>query len=42
MVKAGARSGDMVEILSGLSAGELVIDRPPQGLADGARIEVRP
>jgi RND family efflux transporter MFP subunit len=42
MVKAGTRSGDMVEILSGLSAGELVIDRPPQTLADGARIEVRP
>jgi membrane fusion protein, multidrug efflux system len=42
MVKAGARSGDLVEILSGLSAGELVIDRPPQTLADGARIEVRP
>lgn len=42
MVKAGARSGDMVEILSGLSAGELVIERPPQTLADGARIEVRP
>ena len=42
MVKAGTRSGDMVEILSGLSAGELVIDRPPLTLADGARIEVRP
>ena len=42
MVKAGARSGDMVEILSGLSAGELVIEQPPQTLADGARIEVRP
>jgi multidrug efflux pump subunit AcrA (membrane-fusion protein) len=42
LVKAGTRSGDMVEILSGLSAGELVIDRPPQTLVDGARIEVRP
>ena len=42
MVKAGTRSGDMVEILSGLSAGELVIEQPPQTLADGARIEVRP
>lgn len=42
MVKAGTRNGDLVEILSGLSAGELVIDRPPQTLADGARIEVRP
>ncbi len=42
MVKAGTRSGDVVEILSGLSAGELVIERPPQTLADGTRIEVRP
>lgn len=42
LVKAGTHSGDQVEILSGLSAGELVIDRPPQALADGARIEVRP
>jgi RND family efflux transporter MFP subunit len=42
LVKAGMRSGDMAEILSGLSAGELVLDRPPHGLADGARIEVRP
>ncbi len=42
MVKAATRSGDMVEILSGLSAGELVIDRPPQTLTDGIRIEVRP
>jgi multidrug efflux pump subunit AcrA (membrane-fusion protein) len=42
IVKTGTHSGDMVEILSGLSAGELVIDRPPQTLADGARIEVRP
>ena len=42
MVKAGVRSGDIVEILSGLIAGELVIDHPPQTLADGARIEVRP
>lgn len=42
IVKTGTHSGDMVEILSGLSAGEMVIDRPPQTLADGARIEVRP
>lgn len=42
LVKAGMRSGEQVEILSGLSAGEPVIDRPPQGLADGARIQVRP
>jgi len=42
LVKAGMRSGEQVEILSGLSVGEPVIDRPPQGLSDGARIEVRP
>lgn len=42
IVKTGTRSGEMVEILSGLSAGEMVIDRPPQTLADGARVEVRP
>jgi len=41
LVKTGAHSGDLVEILSGLSVGEAVIDRPPQGLVDGARIEVR-
>lgn len=42
IVKTGTHSGDMVEILSGLSVGEMVIDRPPQTLADGSRIEVRP
>ena len=42
MVTTGVRVGDQVEILSGLSAGEQVIVRPPQGLSDGARIEVRP
>jgi len=29
-------------VLSGLSAGEKVIFPAPQGLADGARVEVRP
>src|ERR1039458_2590819 len=42
MVTTGVRAGDQVEILSGLSAGEAVIVHPPQGLSDGARIEVRP
>lgn len=42
LVTTGVRAGDQVEILSGLSAGEQVIARPPQGLSDGARIEVRP
>ena len=42
MVTTGVRVGDHVEILSGLSAGEQVIVRPPQSLADGGRIEVRP
>ena len=42
LVTTGARSGDQLEILSGLSAGEMVIVHPPQALSDGARIEVRP
>jgi hypothetical protein len=29
-------------VLSGLTAGEAVIAPPPLGLADGARVEVRP
>jgi RND family efflux transporter MFP subunit len=37
-VKAGIQSADLVEILSGLKAGEPVIVGPPEGLADGDRI----
>ncbi len=42
MVTLGERLGDRVEVLSGLSAGEVVIHPRPAGLADGARVEVRP
>ena len=42
LVTTGVRSGDRLEILSGLSAGEVVIVHPPRGLTDGARVEVRP
>ena len=37
----GQRSGDFVEVLSGLSAGERVVAPVPTGLRDGARLEVR-
>ena len=39
-VRAGATYGDMVEILSGLKAGDRVVVKPPEGLKDGARIKV--
>jgi membrane fusion protein, multidrug efflux system len=42
LITLGGRTGDKVEVLSGLNAGEQVIFPVPQGLADGARIEVRP
>jgi len=42
MVTLGQRSGDSVEVLSGLAAGERVIHPIPAGLADGARVEARP
>jgi len=41
MVTTGVRFGDDVEILSGLNAGEQVISPVPQGIQDGARVEVR-
>jgi RND family efflux transporter MFP subunit len=41
LVTVGARSKDAVEILSGLSAGELLVAVIPLGLQDGARLEVR-
>ena len=40
LVTVGRRSGDAVEVLSGLSAGEQVIAPVPLGLQDGARVEV--
>jgi multidrug efflux pump subunit AcrA (membrane-fusion protein) len=42
LVTLGQRTGDRVEVLSGLAAGEAVIYPRPAGLADGARVEVRP
>ncbi len=42
MVTAGASTGDGIEILSGLSAGETIINPVPSQLMDGSRVEVRP
>jgi multidrug efflux pump subunit AcrA (membrane-fusion protein) len=42
MVRTGGRSGDRVEILTGLAAGESVVVAPPAALGDGAKVEVRP
>lgn len=41
LVTTGQRSRGLVEVLSGLSAGEKVIQPTPAGLVDGARIEVK-
>ncbi len=42
LITVGRRSGDRVEILSGLTEGERVITPVPASLVDGARVEVRP
>jgi RND family efflux transporter MFP subunit len=42
LITTGARQGDQVEVLSGLSASEKVVLAPPPALSDGARLEVRP
>ena len=42
LVTVGQKSGDRVEVLTGLSTGERVICPLPAGLADGARVEERP
>ncbi|MGA2324922.1 MAG: efflux RND transporter periplasmic adaptor subunit [Bryobacteraceae bacterium] len=42
LITAGQKVKDRVEVLSGLTAGEKVIFPVPQGLSDGARVEVRP
>jgi RND family efflux transporter MFP subunit len=42
LVSTGRRAGDMVEILSGLNAGEKIVAPPVLGVRDGVRVEVRP
>ncbi len=42
LITLGDQAKDQVEVLSGLTAGEKVISPVPQGLADGARVEVKP
>jgi RND family efflux transporter MFP subunit len=41
LVTTGRRTKDAVEVLSGLNAGEKLVVPLPQGLQDGARVEVR-
>jgi len=41
LITAGQHSKDQVEVLSGLTAGEMVIFPVPPGLSDGSPIEVR-
>ena len=41
LITTGQRTGDAVEVLSGLNAGERVVAPVPPGLQDGARLEVR-
>jgi membrane fusion protein, multidrug efflux system len=41
LITVGRRSGEAVEVLSGLSPGEQVISPVPAGLEDDARVEVR-
>lgn len=40
-VRVGAEDGDRVEIASGLSAGERVVNSPPADLQDGAKVKVK-
>lgn len=42
LITLGDKAQDQVEVLSGLGAGEHVIFPVPQGLGDGARVEVKP
>jgi RND family efflux transporter MFP subunit len=42
LVTTGRHGADAVEVLSGLSEGEKIVHPIPAGLADGARVEVRP
>jgi RND family efflux transporter MFP subunit len=40
LLQLGATSGDVVEVVSGLSEGERVVDAPPAGLSDGRVLRV--
>jgi RND family efflux transporter MFP subunit len=42
MVTLGETHGDLREVLSGLNAGDSIVFPLPPGLADGAKVEVRP
>lgn len=42
LITAGSKNKDRIEVLSGLTAGDKVIFPVPQGLGDGAAVEVRP
>ena len=39
-VRVGKAFGDMLEILSGLKAGDRIVITPPKGLKDGSRVKV--
>ena len=41
LVTGGEQRPDAVEVLSGLSGGEMLVSPVPPGLTDGARVEVR-
>lgn len=40
-VRVGIEDGDRLEVLSGVSAGERVVNSPPADLQDGARVKIR-
>ncbi len=42
LIKTGARRGDLVEVLGGLSAGDRVVINPPTGLREGQPLEIQP
>jgi len=42
LITTGQKQGDLVEILSGLTAGERVVSPRPALLADGSRVEAKP
>jgi RND family efflux transporter MFP subunit len=42
LVKTGAQRGDLIEILSGVAAGESVVADPPAGLREGQALDAQP